>query len=137
MGAKKWKTTGKKELTIQEQEFCRLYLFGEDGTRGNGSECWRRVYLNPYNKTETQAMTWNHSHQLMKKPHIKETIEEWQKAHITKEYVLATLEQFASDKSIKPADRVRATELLGKAQGLFVDKSEVNIKTDAIFEEET
>lgn len=139
MGAKKWKDPKSGiELTVKELDFVRLYVFGEDGIKGNASACYRAVYLQKENKDKppSKETIWHYAWELMKKPRIKETIHVYQQELLNNDWVLNGLAQEATDKSSKASDRIRARELIGKANGMFVDKSEVNIKTDAIFSEE-
>lgn len=135
MGAKKWlsKDTG-EELTIKEEQFVRLYVFGTDGEAGNASECYRKVY----GQTENQKndTIWVYACKLMKNPRVKESIRKLSEDDLTEESILREIRAISRDKSNKAADRVRAMELLGKSKGIFIDKSEVSVKTDLIFSDE-
>ena len=133
--AKTWKDEQSGvELTVKEKDFVKLYVFGDSSTRGNGSECYRRVYLDgTNNRKPTQESVWVFACETMKKPRVKAAIKEYLGVVINDQWIINELAKDATNPEAKFADRIRAKELLGKNMGMFVEKSEVNIKTDTLF----
>jgi len=46
----------------------------------------------------------------------------------TRRYVLEQLHQHAADDNVRTSDRLKSLELMGKAIGMFVDKSEAKVE---------
>lgn len=72
----------------------------------------------------TQCTAKQASRQATLKYSLEEIAKEFDKSKITAEYVLAGLEKELST-ALKPADRLKALELLGKYLAMFTDKQQV------------
>jgi hypothetical protein len=120
------------DLTIQEQEFCRLFTMGGDGVTGNATECYLRAFPNNKAKRET---AWVQGCRYANKDNVKAGIRHILNIIASRDVVTGLLTQFASGTGVKDADRIRATELLGKTHSMFVDRSVVEINTSVLFEE--
>lgn len=134
MGAKRWVDEKTKvALTVKEKEFCNYYIFGDSKYAGNASACYRKAFDCQSSPDNT---IWQYASEIMKKPNIQEQIRQLSKSNLTDETITAGLEAIALNEQAKHADRARALELLGKIRGMFIDKSEVSVKTDLIFSDE-
>lgn len=133
MGAKKWSKdkegNDKTGLTIKEQDFVRMYCFGEPGVRNNGAEAYKQSF--GLKETIKRENIWVYASVLMSKGRIKDAIKE-ALAVYDENWVIQRLAEEATTKSNKGAERVRATELVGKSRGMFVERVEQTIKVDGI-----
>lgn len=131
MGAKKWPTQSGIDLTLEEQAFVDIYTDFNHKAFNNGTEAYIAAYKVDTSKIK-RTMLWALASRMMSKPAIQEAILQKTKTRVNPTWVLAKLESFANKATAKDSDAVRATELLGKAHGLFVDKTEAVVKMDKI-----
>jgi len=100
------------------RETCFVLAFA-----GNASEAARAVGISP-----TTGSNW------VKKPHIREAISQRAMLDVAPDLVMGRLERemlltaFARDPLAKVSDRIKAIELLGKAQGDFVERKEIAVE---------
>jgi len=98
-----------QRMTLRQEKFIALYV-----DTGNGAESARKAGYSPGTAKET-------AYEILTYPHIKAAIEA-KRAEIAaenmgkREYFIRHLEQLAIS-ATKEADRLRATEMLMKAQG--------------------
>lgn len=83
----------------------------------------------------SQKTAYSIGQENLKKPEIKQAIEERlqknvHKNDITVELVLNGIKEIAFGKDVKPNDRLKAMELLGKYLKLFTDKIETKVETN-------
>jgi len=124
----------KKELTPKQQLFCSTYLangfnatqaaftagYSEDTAMQTGYENLKKPYIREYLDNQINVMLGN------KKELTKQLIDKW--------CAIAFYENegLPEDAKYKPTDILKASELLGKYLTLFVDKQEIDIKTNVI-----
>ena len=79
---------------------------------------------------------WTYASRLMAKKRVKEGVQELCAKDLTAESITRRLRAIADKETAKESDRIRAMELLGKTQGIFIDKVEQNVKIDTLFTSE-
>ena len=116
-------------LTMKELELCRLYTQGERKYRGDQTACFVKVYKEGEEDKHTISTLWTYAHRKFSEPKIKEHIKRLTDAW-DEQWIKAKLEQ--ETRTEKSADRIRATELLGKTHAMFTDKVEQDVKIQDI-----
>lgn len=128
MGASKKYT--KKGLTVKELEMCRLYVSGGFEFAGNQTRCFEKVFVNPEKQKFTQGSLWTMASKKFKKPEIQVAIKEMLE-ELDEKWVKTRLKEL-SESSERPADRIRAVELMGKTHAMFTDKVEEEVKISQV-----
>ena len=109
------------KLTQKQAKFALCYV-----QTGNAS----KSYIEAGYSAKTPEVAGTESHKLLKKPNIIEEIDRLN-AQIEADGIASASERqrlltnILRDVSEKTADRIRATEILGKMQGDFIERHEV------------
>lgn len=130
MGSKRWKDSMGNDLTPKEMQFVRLYCFGSIGVRSNATESYLQAFHNGNTKVKRECIAV-YSSKLMSKEKIKNAIIK-NLAIYDESWVRLRLAEEATKESNKAADKIRATELIGKTKGMFIEKVEQDVKIDGI-----
>jgi hypothetical protein len=130
MGSKRWKDSQGNEVTPKEMEFIRLYCFGPSGVKSNATESYLQAFHNGDKKKRRESIAI-YACDLMKKEKIKNAIKKNLSVY-NEEWVKLRLQEESTKESNKAADKIRATELIGKTKGMFIEKVEQDVKIDGI-----
>ena len=114
-----------KQLSLQEEAFCHFYL-----QHGNQARAAAEAGYKP-ERQGIARFAWR----ISVRPHVaayikKERLKRAETLGIDTDWVISRLIQQAEDEEVKPSDRIRALELIGKNLGLFTDRHEVNVTGD-------
>ena len=114
--------TNNRPLNARQLQFCRLYV-----SSGNASESYRRA---GYSVNQAHV----DSSKLLTKPSIQAEVARLRELQVTetavdRAYVVSRLRHIA-EYGEKETNRLRATELLGKSVGLFVEQVEAHVTHD-------
>ena len=122
-------------MTEKQKLFCSYYI-----QTLNASESYRRAYPGASDRT-----CGENGFKLLKKTEIREFIDSHMQKKIndaiaSEDEVLETITSILRDKKVKASDRLKASELLGKRYGSWIDKVQVdegiNIKIDFVGEDD-
>ena len=107
-------------MTEKQKLFCSYYI-----QTLNASESYRRAYPGASDRT-----CGENGFKLLKKTEIREFIDSHMQKKISdaiasEDEVLETITSILRDKKVKASDRLKASELLGKRYGSWVDRVEV------------
>jgi phage terminase small subunit len=110
-------------LTEKQRKFCEAFA-------ANGGNALQAA------KAAGYAVPIQQSGENMKKPEIQAALEQLRKsttndAIATREERQRTWTAFMRDKLLSPVERMKASELLGKAQGDFIERVENNVSGNA------
>jgi phage terminase small subunit len=130
MGSKRWKDSQGNEVTPKEMEFIRLYCFGPSGVKSNATESYLQAFHDGKTSVKRECIAV-YASELMSKEKIKNAITK-NLARYDENWVKQRLVEEALQKENKAADRIRATELIGKTKGMFIEKVEQDVKIDGI-----
>lgn len=142
--ANKWEMVEGLPLTLQERDFVIYYL--NDGhvddrgqeTRNNATASYRLAYA-PKGKARklTDSSYYTLACRLLARSQVKESVKALLAQSVTPEWIVDKLRKEATLSTNKGADRIRATELLGKTMAMFADKTETVVKMEGILMTET
>ena len=110
------------ELNEKQRAFADYYLMNN-----NAGESYRLAYDPTGDRKLTQGSCYTQGSRLLQNVKVSEYLNV-RRAELQSERVLTTqqileeITQLATDRGVKPADRLKALELLGKSQALFTDK---------------
>ncbi len=109
-------------LTEKQRKFCEAFA-------GNGGNALQAATVAGYKQPIPQ------SNENLNKPVIQKALEELRKsttnsAIMTREERQMMWTEFAKDKSMTPTERMKASELLGKSQADFIDRTEISGKLE-------
>jgi len=109
-------------LTERQRKFCEAFA-------GNGGNALAAARSAGYKKPQQQ------SGQNLQKLEIQKALEHLRKsttnsAIMTREERQMMWTEFAKDKSMTPTERMKASELLGKSQADFIDRTEISGKLE-------
>ena len=117
-------------ITPKMRQFASLVAQGN-----SPREAYRKAYAVRSDTAESTVMA--SANKLMKDSRITGLMEPiWESikqnviddAIATRRYVLEQLHQHAADNNVRTSDRLKSLELMGKAIGMFVDKSEAKVE---------
>ena len=134
------KKAGRK-LTNKQEEFARVYVYGEDGEAISGSEAYKIVYNA---KGMSAKSISNEAYRLVSHPDIAPMIDKHKRqkdrdtqrlTHSRREQILERLEAESiltdpSSPTSNSSSRIRALELLAKASGALEDTININSNND-------
>lgn len=110
-------------LTQKQRNFADAYL--ASGHAGNSY----RTAFEVDGKKLKQSTCSTEGSKLLKNPNVKNYLEDrrkelTKKAVMTADEILQEIASIAVDTTVRPSDRLKALELLGKNQAMFTDKVE-------------
>jgi len=105
-------------LTEKQRKFCEAFA-------GNGGNAHQAALSAGYAKPTPEGV------HCLRKPKIQKALEELRKsttnsAIMTREERQMMWTEFAKNKSMTPTERMKASELLGKSQADFIDRTELS-----------
>jgi phage terminase small subunit len=105
-------------LTEKQRKFCEAFA-------GNGGNAHQAALSAGYAKPTPEGVY------CLRKPKIQKALEHLRKsttnsAIMTREERQMMWTEFAKDKSMTPTERMKASELLGKSQADFIDRTELS-----------
>lgn len=109
-------------INVRQRQFCINYAISNNGTQS---------YLDAYDPRGKKKMTKGtasaNASKMMKNPEIQEQIKIMQASIIIDkvmeaEDILKGIQEIATNKANKNSDRLQALNMLGKAQGMFIDR---------------
>jgi len=129
------KTASKDGLTFKQRETIKAYIDPNSSSYGNAKESAKKFYKcsdNSASELGSRAIKKLNQVELPSSntginPNSK-TIPSNIKAELTVEWVLDKLKSFSQDSKARTADKIRATELIGKYLQMFKDFSTVETK---------
>jgi len=109
-------------LTEKQRKFCEAFA-------GNGGNAHQAALSAGYSKPTPEGVY------CLRKPKIQKALEHLRKsttnsAIMTREERQMMWTEFAKDKSMTPTERMKASELLGKSQADFIDRTEISGKLE-------
>lgn len=107
-----------RRLTNRQQAFCREYIVDLNATQA----AIRAGYSERTARSQGQRLLTNVDIEECLQELITERSE---RVQITADAVLTGISSIAFDESVKPNDRLKAYDLLGKHLGLFVERREI------------
>lgn len=119
-----------KELNEKHKAFADYYLINN-----NAAEAYKQAYDADGVRNIKKSTCYSNANKLLKNPKVKEYMSARMKEIKTDrlldaEKILAEITLLATNPSVKPSDRLRALELLGKHQMLFTDKLQMDATMD-------
>jgi magnesium-transporting ATPase (P-type) len=130
MGSARWKDKTGGRLTLNEMQFVKLYCFGPKGVRSNATESYLQAFHMGDKAVKRESIAV-YACELLRKDSVRNAI----KKNIeifNEEWVKLRLQEESTNYENKAADRIRATELVGKTMGMFIKKVEQDVKIDGI-----
>ena len=111
-------------LSEKHMAFCESYV-----VNNNAGWAYRQTF-DPNNERLTQNSAYSSGSRLLKKEKVKKYIshlkeERREKTLLSADRIIQELSEMALDPNLKPHDRLKALELLGRNQMLFADKQVV------------
>lgn len=106
-------TANQWQSNPRQQMFLENYFTPESETFGN---VFRSAIKAGYRESYARSLTRKQNNQLWLAEYLQNT-------KLTPEHITSGITNIATNDKYKASDRLKAYELLGKLQGLFVDKS--------------
>lgn len=122
----------KKDYNLNENQmaFADFYLINN-----NAGEAYKQAYDPDGKKNLKRSGCYTNGHRLLNLEKVQEYLTD-KRAEIKSDRmmeagdILAEITKLATDPSVKPSDRLRALELLGKNRAMFTDKVDMNASVD-------
>lgn len=130
---KKIKNKGKNDnMPALWHDVTRMYLDGPIDVRSHQTRAYMAV---KYNEPRRQPSNSEHVmvHRIFTAPRVQAKIREYLTRQTSPDAILARLAAESEANDAKPADRIRAVELLGKTHAMFVDRQDTTVDMTVLF----